>query len=51
MNKKKLKDFTEEELDKYCDTHNCKECPLDTNTTLCLAFDEELWGDVELDYE
>ena len=38
--KKKLKDLTKEELDKYCDKHSCSSCPLreiSLGNIVCLA--------------
>lgn len=50
--KKKLKDFTQKELDDFCKQYPaCKGCPLDTHELLCVACEIDLWGDLEVEYE
>ena len=50
--KKKLKDFTQEDIDNFCKKYpNCKGCPYDTEETFCVLCFQDLWGDLEIDYE
>ena len=49
--KKKVKDFTEKEIDDICDKNYCMYCPFHSNDLLCIAFNKELWGDLEIEYD
>lgn len=51
--KKKLKDFTEEEIDKICDKYiDCKGCPFEDKYEFwCQIFYRDIMGDLEIEYE
>ena len=53
--KKKIKNFTKNEIENICDNHPlCNGCPFassDRGIFGCFAIDTELWGELEINYE
>lgn len=54
--KKKLKDFSQVEIDTICDKHPlCLNCPFSSNDKWdiwgCYALNDEVWEDLEIEYD